>query len=129
MPSFRHNDVEIAYLDEGEGKPIVLIIRTATSVPPPAGKQTITVIRRSGYSARALPSEIVADAAMAISIAMSSFPRKARWHVDLRVVHSLGYRPRGLIRWSRRVSRGKHQCNLGMCVPKTSSGDEFGIGR
>ncbi len=25
MPSFRHNDVEIAYFDEGEGEPIVLV--------------------------------------------------------------------------------------------------------
>ena len=25
MPLFRHDDVEIAYLDEGEGEPIVLV--------------------------------------------------------------------------------------------------------
>jgi len=31
----------------------VLISRAAMSVPPPAGKQTIMVICRSGYSARA----------------------------------------------------------------------------
>jgi pimeloyl-ACP methyl ester carboxylesterase len=31
MPSFRHGDVEIAYLDEGEGEPIVLVHGFASS--------------------------------------------------------------------------------------------------
>ena len=31
MPSFHHGDVEIAYLDEGEGEPIVLVHGFASS--------------------------------------------------------------------------------------------------
>src|ERR1700759_3423688 len=31
MPSFQHDDVEIAYLDEGEGEPIVLVHGFASS--------------------------------------------------------------------------------------------------
>src|SRR6201982_851320 len=42
----------------------VLISRAAMSVPPPAGKHTIMVICRSGYSARAM--EHVAPAAIKI---------------------------------------------------------------
>src|SRR5262245_33945958 len=46
----------------------VLISGAAMSVPPPAGKQTIMVICRSGYSARAL-CEIASVTAIAIRAA------------------------------------------------------------
>src|SRR5262249_3969361 len=61
----------------------VLISRAAMSVPPPAGKHTIMVICRSGYSARAAEHGALAAAIKNIAGTMGPRIRPARGRVDM----------------------------------------------
>jgi pimeloyl-ACP methyl ester carboxylesterase len=43
MPQFTHGEVEIAYLDEGEGEPIVLVHGFASNKLDGAARQHLTI--------------------------------------------------------------------------------------
>src|SRR6187200_3379142 len=98
MPSFRNGDVEIAYLDEGEGEPIVLVHGFASTkevnwVQP----GWVSVLNRVGRRAVALDnrghgaSSKLYDPAAYHSVAMADDVRALLEHLQIARADIMGY--------------------------------------
>src|SRR6187397_1967151 len=98
MPSFKNGDVEIAYLDEGDGEPIVLVHGFAStkevnwvqpgwvSALPRAGRRAIALDNR-GHGA----SSILYDPAAYHSATMADDVRALLGHLNIERADIMGY--------------------------------------
>ena len=98
MPSFHHGDVEIAYLDEGEGEPIVLVHGFASSKNVNWVYPTwVSELRKGGRRVIALDNRGHGDSAKLYDPAQYSIPIMASDvvalmdHLDIERADVMGY--------------------------------------